>query len=250
MHRRKGFTLIELLVVIAIIALLMSILMPALSKVKEQARTIICRSNLHQYGLAGRMYLDDNDRRFPDTLEWLYSNRPSGYCMWHDEANNLVKHPENAGLLWPYLKDADIHLCPTFRMVAKHCYDSGHDPSIPVIAQYSYSQNAFVGGDGKGMVSNESEVRYPANVFLFSEENSWKIPGLSGCGINDNNLRIGIPPDIVDCFATYHNAPGGDLNQGSANLVFVDGHVGSIKADEQKDFANFKLAWPRLTPPE
>ena len=52
MRRHLGFTLIELLVVIAIIALLMAILMPALSKARDQARTIVCRSNLKQYGIA------------------------------------------------------------------------------------------------------------------------------------------------------------------------------------------------------
>jgi len=248
-----GFTLIELLVVIAIIALLMSILLPTLNRAKEQVRTVICKSNLHQYGLAMRMYLDNNKRRFPYTMEWLYSNRPSGYCMWHDEENNLANHPENAGVLWPYLQAKDIHLCLTFKIVAKKrgCSNPNHNPSIPIKPQYSYSMNAFLGGDGKGMVSNESEVRHPAKVFLFGEENSWQVPGMScsGCGINDNNLRIGIPPDIVDCFATYHNVPMRDLNKGSANLVFVDGHVGSIKADQQKNGGNFRLAWPRAQLP-
>jgi hypothetical protein len=194
------------------------------------------------------MYLDGNKQHFPDTMEWLYSARPSGYYMWHDEENNLYNHPGNAGLLWPYLPSKDIHLCPTFRIVTKNegCSNPSHDPSIPIKPQYSYSMNAFVGGDGAGMVSRESEVKHPADVFLFSEENSWEIPGLtgSGCGINDNNLRIGIPPDIVDCFATYHTPPAGDLDKGSANLVFVDGYVGSIKAEEQRDGGNFRLAWP------
>lgn len=61
MGKRKGFTLIELLVVIAIIALLMSILMPALHRVKQQARKVACMANLKQWGLFWKMYCDDNN---------------------------------------------------------------------------------------------------------------------------------------------------------------------------------------------
>lgn len=64
MDKRKGFTLIELLVVIAIIALLLSILMPALRKVKEQARMIACLGNLRQWNLIFSMYLEDNSGKF------------------------------------------------------------------------------------------------------------------------------------------------------------------------------------------
>ena len=71
----KGFTLVELLVVIAIIALLMAILMPALQKVKEQARTVMCRSNLKQWGIIFSFYLDDNDGRF---MVWKSGGTPGG----------------------------------------------------------------------------------------------------------------------------------------------------------------------------
>ena len=57
MGRRSGFTLIELLVVIAIIAILMGILMPALSRVKEQARDQACKANLKSVGVGILMYL-------------------------------------------------------------------------------------------------------------------------------------------------------------------------------------------------
>ena len=65
-YKKSGFTLIELLVVIAIIALLMSLLAPALRKVKEQAQAAVCLSNLHQWSIAYKQYYDDNRGRTPD----------------------------------------------------------------------------------------------------------------------------------------------------------------------------------------
>jgi len=62
---RIGFTLIELLVVIAIIALLISILMPALQRVKKQTKAVVCLSNLKQWGTIFAMYTDDNKGFFP-----------------------------------------------------------------------------------------------------------------------------------------------------------------------------------------
>jgi prepilin-type N-terminal cleavage/methylation domain-containing protein len=64
MSKRKGFTLVELLVVIAIIALLMSILMPALARVRNQAKNVLCKSNLKQWGIIFSMYTGDHDDYF------------------------------------------------------------------------------------------------------------------------------------------------------------------------------------------
>ena len=77
MKRRKGFTLIELLVVIAIIALLLSILMPSLQKVKKQAQTVVCRSNLKQLNLGLVMYVEDFDSKF-----WLGYKPPGPGSNW------------------------------------------------------------------------------------------------------------------------------------------------------------------------
>jgi prepilin-type N-terminal cleavage/methylation domain-containing protein/prepilin-type processing-associated H-X9-DG protein len=61
-----GFTLIELLVVVAIIAILASLLLPTLGRVKESGRATACLSNLHQIGLALQLYVDDNRNRLPE----------------------------------------------------------------------------------------------------------------------------------------------------------------------------------------
>jgi len=89
-RRTSGFTLIELLVVIAIIALLMSILMPALQRVKFQARSVVCISKLKQWGLFFSMYAEDYDGRFmkgfedrPTANRWVYAL--GDYYKWDDE---------------------------------------------------------------------------------------------------------------------------------------------------------------------
>ena len=82
--RKRGFTLVELLVVIAIIALLVSMLLPALRKARESARVAACASNLHQWGIVWSAYSNDNRGRIPETfgifggrypmLVWVYQN--------------------------------------------------------------------------------------------------------------------------------------------------------------------------------
>jgi len=140
MTKRKGFTLIELLVAIAIIAMLMAIMVPVLGRVKEHARNLLCRTNLHQYGLAERMYLDNNDGYFPTTFDWLFWDAEGrgdlgpGGCQWH---NASIKRD---GTLWPYLKDKQIHLCPTFKSYANAVFLDSH---VEQVCAWNPPDNTF-----------------------------------------------------------------------------------------------------------
>ena len=82
-RRRQAFafTLIELLVVIAIIAILASLLLPALARAKKKGQQTACLSNLKQIGLVFTMYLADNTDRFPDRRD-LKSSLPGGFHPW------------------------------------------------------------------------------------------------------------------------------------------------------------------------
>jgi prepilin-type N-terminal cleavage/methylation domain-containing protein len=263
---RRGFTLIELLVVIAIIAILLAILMPALSRVKEQAREMSCRANLRQYGVVQTMYLDDNDDRYPSAWRSLVKTEApvSGYqryCRWHDP-----RYPPD-GPLWSYMPEAGVNLCPSFKVLAKSegTRHPNHVAANPVIPQYSYSMNSWLGakaGDpggssatdskGRGGIYKRAEItRSKAEVFFFAEENMWSRPGNTNV-LNDNALC----PDGRDWFGTYHSPMTGNLDSGTINAVFVDAHVQEVRSALLRDgtrpdaeFDRFeKYGWPRREP--
>src|SRR4030042_595803 len=122
MSKSRGFTLIELLVVIAIIAILMAILMPALNRVKEQGKRMVCLGNLKQMGLAWIMYADENDGKLVNGAIGFSNSNPT----WGDHRNELAWIDAFSidnldvqiqgikdGALWPYLKDVKLYKSPT-----------------------------------------------------------------------------------------------------------------------------------------
>lgn len=140
-----GFTLIELLVVIAIIALLMGILMPALARVKQQARSAACKANMHSWAQIWNMYCQDNDGRF--CMEDLPAGWPRG--------NWIVA-------LRPYYRTKmGILICPS--AVKREPGGSSHG---------SFDKT-YIMGTG-GMENRREEASYGANCWIFN-----KRPGAS-----------------------------------------------------------------------
>jgi prepilin-type N-terminal cleavage/methylation domain-containing protein len=100
MRTKRAFTLVELLVVISIIALLLSILMPALNKVRDQARTVVCASNLHQWGLVAGVYTSGNNSNYftGDITNWNTLWFGVSYDLAKDQRNTSMNHCPVAAL--------------------------------------------------------------------------------------------------------------------------------------------------------
>ena len=171
--RRKdvnsGFTLVELLVVIAIIALLMSILMPALRRVKMQAEVVKCKANSRQVGLIIFMQNQDNDFKLPsfaiDITAGGYpgsSNRYNNHMWTPDGTESAARiDPTAENCYWgvafdEYVKDVDIFGCPAMTQFAEMLandllYDYKDDlaPGVQpkdVIKTAALGLNAYIGG--------------------------------------------------------------------------------------------------------
>lgn len=255
MKQEKGFTLIELLVVIAIIALLLSILMPALGKAKEKAEIIICGTKLRNYSAAIEMYLNDNNDNFPAGHDILWKSLD--YHTWHNEDMNIENNPDNAGTIWQYVPDMDMHLCTTFARFAKKSISEheaytvsqsqGPCGSIEMNPIYSYGMNNLL-GPSSGSVHKRTQVKMASTTFLFSEENMWVTPGINGHTLNDTaicasfnyNDPRNLPPPFIDSFGSFHGTSYSKRDEGKANAVFVDGHVERVEPED-----SYRLAKPR-----
>jgi prepilin-type N-terminal cleavage/methylation domain-containing protein/prepilin-type processing-associated H-X9-DG protein len=225
--RGRGFTLVELLVVIGIIALLISILLPALNKAREQARRSKCLSNQRQLVMAWLMYANENKGHLVSSNTWAeqgigsnpggtlcgYTYPPAGTSpvqpwSWVVAGNRppVDASPDIAdGRLWPYLKAYQVYQCPGNR------FNYTHDYSINgVLAGEVCANNPQAAPNNTYL--NLGQIKHAAGVFVFIEDYDPR-------GYLINSFESPIYPAT-----TFNDAPA-DFHDGGTTISFADGHA-------------------------
>jgi prepilin-type N-terminal cleavage/methylation domain-containing protein/prepilin-type processing-associated H-X9-DG protein len=229
-HRNGGFTLIELLVVIAIIAILASLLLPALAKAKQRAQSVNCLSNLKQLQLCWNMYADDHYDAMPPSNDWESGGAWVGKApSWAvgDGVHDLTTTNLTQGVLFPYNNSAAIYRCPGDRSTV---------PGRSFIPRTrTYQLSAYVSGYINGVpVPNiprfrklkQSELITPGPTSIFTFIDSHPATG-------DGSAYAMLINDIGGMGDAWGSMPGEQHNHG-CNAAFADGHV-----------ANWRWQWSR-----
>ena len=170
-RRLRAFTLVELLVVIGIIALLISILMPALTRARDQALRTQCMNNLRQLLAGCHMYVVEYKQNWPFS-NWLSQEvKPNPHAGWLYKYPNMSQ-PEHreASALWPYLKNHGVYRCP----VDTPPYLHGVTHNIT-----SYLMNGAANGYGATTARGEP-VFYKITKFRTDGIVFWEAPDYEG----------------------------------------------------------------------
>jgi prepilin-type N-terminal cleavage/methylation domain-containing protein len=247
MSRKRGFTLIELLVVIAIIALLMSIIMPALGMAREQANAVLCRSNLRQLSLAMTLYTQDHD---DNTMPMVDMDKPGEYWF-----HQLAPYLSAKG----YKEDPQAHKEGVMKVAFCPVTERTEDSSRTMAVGTAYRSWLWMEGEGS----------YGLNLWLlptgryvasFPAENFYKkySDAKSDVPLLGDSVWVGswpdsddiVPYDLIRAFGMQH-AQGRfmarfciDRHNKAVNIGFVGTRVERVPLEEL-----WTLKWHRRFKP-
>lgn len=253
-QRTNGFTLIELLVVVSIIALLISILMPALSRAREQANKVVCMANVRRLAISMQLYLDDNGDVFPpdrvrdssmsiQTGPWVrekprwiwFLNEGMGFVI------NPYKYQTQEAFQEALEMDNDHFICPSF----KHADYLNNIRNGAYGFNFQYLSSLRPHADDAGKYANfpnkASTIRKPAQTIVFADSRGAGIPHGEHAYLVDppkmgysRGAGFFSPKDkkIVPTGGAKHYSPADTRHLGVANVAFLDSHAESMDYEQ------------------
>jgi prepilin-type processing-associated H-X9-DG protein/prepilin-type N-terminal cleavage/methylation domain-containing protein len=240
-RNRTGFTIVEFLVVVSVIAVLVSLLLPALLQARERARAAACRSNLHQLALGILMYADENAEYFPwpgDVdrnlqPDWVFGGQPETFPKsperWRDPGFGFRAEP---GSVFSYVTGLP--------RVERSFYIRGGS-TLEYEREHARTSYPIYLCPSTGLLGKALRVTYSMNSKLDPDEiltngKRTSVRGVQTTAVVDPLQKILL---VNEDPVTMHNAsfhPGGTagsgsfvLHSGRINIGFADAHVEVMK---------------------
>jgi prepilin-type N-terminal cleavage/methylation domain-containing protein/prepilin-type processing-associated H-X9-DG protein len=256
--RKTAFTLIELLVVIAVIAILAALLLPALARSKDQARSIVCKNHLHQMGTALEMYAEDS-KVYPYgsyfgpifLVHWYDVIQPYYQLSWTNPAYHCPAYNGSIGNMFPGITWGDRYGSYSYNVF-------GADESVAFWPRLGLGVNNNMADLTNTLPISESEVVAPSELFALmdAQEVAPYSPSMQDC------MGSGLSGSFfTQCNGLYSQSSGYVFNIGTEifytnkgsyfpiphgklfNVLYCDGHVSAIRASILFNQTNSARNW-------
>ena len=259
----SAFTLIELLVVIAIIAILAALLLPALSKAKEQGKSAYCINSLRQIDIAMALYEDDNEG-------WLHhtpGGSPPNHGKWYmnprmQAARRVIDDPNSSDAYWGVAyyahagKQVRLWRDPAARMVDEWRWDYKFSPDFWLDGAYGINGRFFSAVQRSGATGvhprRRNELDAPTETILVQDAGEHRLEADGAATTND---ALGCNPGVTRNLSEWRLSgrwglyyPEYEIIQewfrhGKNNTLWGDGHVGSIPITDNAEKLMGTIHW-------